>query len=159
MDPVPCTRVIIFSRLYGGCMVVLKTPSSLSTCTRCAWSSASTAAWSDGSGRSCTRHGHSLSFSLGFGFRGGFSPVHTTLVVVSGYFGMFQDVSESVNDHNYEGSRAIQPHRILVYMENHDRDRECHRIMAPRPRMEGPSSVSAPRPAPRPGPPARAPPR
>jgi hypothetical protein len=30
----------------------------------------------------------------------GFSPVHTTLVVVSGYFGMFQDVSGSaVNGH------------------------------------------------------------
>ena len=51
-----------------------------------------------------------LPFSLGFGFQDGFGLVHTTLVLVSGCFRMFQDMSGSVvNDHDVgtlRGSRT-----------------------------------------------------
>jgi hypothetical protein len=41
-------------------------------------------------------------FSLGFGFQDGFSLTHTTFVVFSGVFRMFQDVSGwAVNNHDW----------------------------------------------------------
>ena len=45
-------------------------------------------------------HRHHPPLGLGFEFRGGFSPVHTTLVVVSGRLRIFLDVSGSAgHDH------------------------------------------------------------
>ena len=54
-------------------------------------------------------HGHAPPFSLGFGFRDGFGLINTSLVVVSGYFRIFQDVSARsvLNDHDSSCAMSV----------------------------------------------------
>ena len=60
-------------------------------------------------------HGYQPPLNLGFGFRGGFSPVHTPLVVVSGCFRMFQDVSGSaVDDHAWAWVKFLVGAQVLL---------------------------------------------
>jgi hypothetical protein len=85
-------------------------------------------------------HGYKPPFSLSFGFRGGFSLVHTTLVLVSGRFGMFRDISGSAvngRDSKFEIRNPdldVRPPREDVRKRAAEREPAVHHVAQHLPR-------------------------